>query len=192
MKGRGVSIDAPLARSRDRRSAIRHRADNPDCLRGAFLIHRRMAAPHSTSHATHNPPPEPPAVSEALARAHQKYWRFNVTLIAALMSVGFAVSFLLPLAAPMLAHVRIAGFSLPFYFGAQGAILIYLALIVVYILSMQRADRRLQRAFLADADAAAAAVADANDVENSAVNPVNRKTEAAANNFAAVSGTGGL
>jgi putative solute:sodium symporter small subunit len=103
------------------------------------------------------------------------------------------VSFLLPLAAPMLAHVRIAGFSLPFYFGAQGAILIYLALIVVYILSMQRADRRLQRAFLADADAAAAAVADANDVENSAVNQaVNRTTDAAANRIAADSGTRGL
>jgi len=152
-----------------------------------------MAAPHSTSHATHNPPPEPPAVSEALARAHQKYWRFNVTLIAALMSVGFAVSFLLPLAAPMLAHVRIAGFSLPFYFGAQGAILIYLALIVVYILSMQRADRRLQRAFLADAAAAADAVTDTNEVENSAVNQaVNRTTDAAANRIAADSGTRGL
>jgi len=184
---------SPDAAFRDRRSAIRHRADNPDCLRGAFLIHRRMAAPHSTSHATHNPPPEPPAVSEALARAHQKYWRFNVTLIAALMSVGFAVSFLLPLAAPMLAHVRIAGFSLPFYFGAQGAILIYLALIVVYILSMQRADRRLQRAFLADADAAADAVTDTNEVENSAVNQaVNRTTDAAANRIAADSGTRGL
>ena len=152
-----------------------------------------MAAPHSTSHATHNPAPEPPAVSEALARAHQKYWRFNVTLIAALMSVGFAVSFLLPLAAPMLAHVRIAGFSLPFYFGAQGAILIYLALIVVYILSMQRADRRLQRAFLADADAAADAVTDTNEVENSVVNQaVNRTTDAAANHIAADSGTRGL
>jgi len=95
------------------------------------------------------------------------------------------VSFLLPLAAPMLAHVRIAGFSLPFYFGAQGAILIYLALIVVYILSMQRADRRLQRAFLADADT--------NEVENSAVNQaVNRTTDAAANHIAADSGTRGL
>jgi putative solute:sodium symporter small subunit len=126
------------------------RTDNPDCLPGAFLIHRRMAAPHHSSHATQNPAPEPPAVSAALARAHRKYWRFNLALIAALMTVGFAVSFLLPLAAPALAHLRFAGFRLPFYFGAQGAILIYLALIVVYIVSMQRADRHLQRAFEAD------------------------------------------
>jgi uncharacterized membrane protein len=51
------------------------------------------------------------------------------------------------------------GFSLPFYFGAQGAILIYLALIVVYIVLMQGADRRLQRAFDADSDANARASA---------------------------------
>ena len=114
-----------------------------------------MAAPHHTSHATLNPAPEPPAVSAAMARAHQKYWRFNLTLIAALMAVGFIVSFVLPLMAPALAQVRIGGFRLPFYFGAQGAILIYVALIVVYIVLMQRADRRLQRAFDADALAGA-------------------------------------
>jgi putative solute:sodium symporter small subunit len=88
-----------------------------------------------------------------MARAHQQYWRFNLALIATLMTVGFAVSFVLPLAAPALEQVRFIGFSLPFYFGAQGAILIYVALIVVYIVLMQRADRRLQRAFDADASA---------------------------------------
>ncbi len=86
-----------------------------------------------------------------MARAHQKYWRFNLALIAALMTVGFVVSFVLPLVAPALDQVRFFGFRLPFYFGAQGAILIYVALIVVYIVLMQRADRRLQRAFDADA-----------------------------------------
>jgi putative solute:sodium symporter small subunit len=120
-----------------------------------------MAAPHHSSHATLHPAPEPPAVSAAMARAHQKYWRFNLALIATLMTIGFIVSFVLPLIAPALAHVRIGGFSLPFYFGAQGAILVYLALIVVYIVLMQRADRRLQRAFDADADANASASASA-------------------------------
>ncbi|MFM0058685.1 DUF4212 domain-containing protein [Paraburkholderia phytofirmans] len=118
-----------------------------------------MAAPHHSSHATLNPLPEPPAVSAAMARAHQKYWRFNLALIATLMTLGFIVSFVLPLMAPALAQVRIGGFRLPFYFGAQGAILIYLALIVVYIVLMQRADRQLKRAF--DADASASVGADA-------------------------------
>lgn len=112
-----------------------------------------MAAPHHASHATLNPAPEPPAVSAAMARAHQKYWRFNLALIATLMTVGFVVSFGVPLVAPALAQVRIGGFRLPFYFGAQGAILVYVALIVVYIVLMQRADRRLQRAFDTDASA---------------------------------------
>jgi putative solute:sodium symporter small subunit len=111
-----------------------------------------MAAPHHSSHATLPPAPEPPAVSAVMARAHQKYWRFNLALIAALMVLGFMVSFVLPLMAPALTQVRIGGFRLPFYFGAQGAILVYLALIVVYIVLMQRADRRLQRAFDADSD----------------------------------------
>jgi uncharacterized membrane protein len=52
-----------------------------------------------------------------------------------------------------LEQVRFGGFRLPFYFGAQGAILIYVALILVYIVLMQRADRRLQSTFEADASA---------------------------------------
>jgi putative solute:sodium symporter small subunit len=116
-----------------------------------------MAAPHNSSHATLNPAPEPPAVSAAMARAHQKYWRFNLSLIATLMTVGFVVSFVLPLAAPALAQVRFGGFRLPFYLGAQGAILLYVALIVIYIVLMQQADRRLQRAFDVDVSAAPSA-----------------------------------
>jgi putative solute:sodium symporter small subunit len=135
-------------------SAKSHRADNPDCLPGGFLIHRRMAAPHTPSQPSLNPPPEPPPVSEGMARAHQRYWRFNLALIAVLMTLGFLVSFVVPLAAPALVQMRFAGFSLPFYLGAQGAILVYVGLIVVYIVLMRRADRTLQRAF--DADAAVA------------------------------------
>ncbi|MBS6362012.1 DUF4212 domain-containing protein [Burkholderia sp.] len=92
-------------------------------------------------------PAAPPPVPAPLARAHARYWRFNVALILVLMAIGFSVSFLVPFFAPALADVRFAGFSLPFYFGAQGAILIYLALIAVYIALMQRADRALGRAY---------------------------------------------
>ena len=113
-----------------------------------------MAAPQPSSHVPLNPPPEPPPVSDAMARAHRRYWRFNVATIAVLMTLGFLVSFVVPLAAPALSPVRFAGFSLPFYVGAQGAILLYVALIVVYIVLMHRADRTLQRAFEADADGA--------------------------------------
>ncbi|NML35253.1 DUF4212 domain-containing protein [Paraburkholderia sp. G-4-1-8] len=104
-----------------------------------------------------------------MALAHRKYWRFNLALIATLMTLGFVVSFVVPLLAPMLEPVRIGGFRLPFYFGAQGAILIYLALIVVYIVLMQRADRQLQRTL--DADSQQRATSDA--TADSAANPAN-------------------
>ena len=90
--------------------------------------------------------PAPPPVPAALARSHRAYWRFNVALIGVLLVIGFAVSFGVPLFAQRLQHVRIAGFPLPFYFGAQGAILVYMTLIVAYILLMQIADARLLRA----------------------------------------------
>jgi putative solute:sodium symporter small subunit len=93
---------------------------------------------------------EPPPVSSAMALAHRRYWRFNVVLIAVLMAVGFSVSFIVPLFARELSAVRIAGFRLPFYLGAQGAILIYLALIVVYVVLMTFADRALRRAAAVD------------------------------------------
>lgn len=89
-------------------------------------------------------------MSSALARAHRRYWRFNLALIAVLMAVGFSVSFVVPLYARELAGLRFAGFSLPFYLGAQGAIVIYLALILVYIVAMGRADRAIRRAMAAE------------------------------------------
>ena len=107
-----------------------------------------MAAPHAPADST--PLPEPPPVSDAMALAHRRYWRFNLVLIATLMTIGFVVSFVVPLLAHRLGNVRFAGFRLPFYIGAQGAILVYVALVVVYIVLMQRADRTLQAALDAD------------------------------------------
>jgi putative solute:sodium symporter small subunit len=102
---------------------------------------------------------EPPPVSSAMALAHRRYWRFNVILISVLMLIGFVFSFIVPLFARALSGVRVAGFRLPFYIGAQGAIVVYLLLIAVYIVAMTRADRRLRQAAAADA---------ANDAEREA------------------------
>jgi putative solute:sodium symporter small subunit len=98
---------------------------------------------------TPSSPPEPPPVTAEMARAHRLYWRTNLVLISVLMLIGLVVSFGIPLMASRLAHSRFAGFPLPFYFGAQGAILVYVALIVVYIVLMQFADARLQRTLAA-------------------------------------------
>ena len=89
-------------------------------------------------------------MSSALARAQRRYWRFNLVLIGVLMAVGFSVSFVVPLFARELAGLRFAGFSLPFYLGAQGAIVVYLVLIVIYIVAMGMADRAMRRAIAAE------------------------------------------
>lgn len=81
-----------------------------------------------------------------LSRARRDYWRFNVRLIVALLAFGALVSFGVPLVAGQLKSIRFAGWSLPFYMGAQGAIIVYLALVLIYIVAMNGADRRLQQA----------------------------------------------
>jgi putative solute:sodium symporter small subunit len=114
---------------------------DPDCRVLKHLVDKHMASIPPTAAS----PPEPPPVTEAMARAHRLYWRTNLALISVLMLIGFVVSFGIPLMATRLDGIRFAGFPLPFYFGAQGAILVYVALIVVYIVLMQFADARLQR-----------------------------------------------
>ncbi len=140
--GPGTAIDGRAGHPRHRRN--KPLRGNPDCPRRGFLLHKRMAA---SSSPTPPHPAEPPLVPEPLARAHARYWRFNVALIAVLSATGALVSFIVPFFATALAHLRFAGFSLPFYLGAQGAILVYVALIVVYIVLMQRADKTLRHAY---------------------------------------------
>jgi putative solute:sodium symporter small subunit len=125
-------------------------AVDPDCRLHAYLVNKRMPTPRPGPDTNTNQNlPEPPPVTAGMARAHRAYWRFNLALIAVLMLIGFAVSFGLPMLAPQLETVRFAGFPLPFYFGAQGAIIVYVVLTVVYIVLMQFADARLQRALKA-------------------------------------------
>ena len=124
--------------------------DNPDCPCHPFLVHRRMAAPRALDPIAQRSL-EPPPVSSAMVLAHRRYWRFNVILISVLMLIGFVFSFIVPLLARSLSSVRVAGFRLPFYIGAQGAIVVYLLLIAVYIVAMTRADRRLRQSAEADA-----------------------------------------
>lgn len=84
--------------------------------------------------------------------AHRRYWRFNLLVIGVLLALGFSVSFVVPLYARELSTIRFAGFRLAFYVGAQGAIVVYLALILTYIVCMHFADRALRRAAMAAAE----------------------------------------
>ena len=71
------------------------------------------------------------------------YWRANLRLMAALLSVWFLSSFVLGiLLVEPLNAVRLGGFPLGFWFAQQGSIVIFLILILVYAVAMDRLDKR--------------------------------------------------
>jgi len=77
-----------------------------------------------------------------LERKHRDYWRRNLQMTALLLAVWFAVSFVVSFFARELAEITVMGFPLGFYMGAQGAPLVYLAIIWWYARYMNRLDRQ--------------------------------------------------
>ena len=73
------------------------------------------------------------------------YWRENLRVLAILLAIWFACSFGLGiLLVEPLNRIQIAGFPLGFWFAQQGSIYIFVVLILVYALWMDRIDRRFQ------------------------------------------------
>jgi putative solute:sodium symporter small subunit len=71
------------------------------------------------------------------------YWRTNLKYLAVLLSIWFAVSFGAGiLFADALDGHRLGGFKLGFWFGQQGSILVFVAIIFVYVWLMNRLDRQ--------------------------------------------------
>jgi putative solute:sodium symporter small subunit len=74
------------------------------------------------------------------------YWRSNLRVLAILLPIwavagfGLGILFVEPLNA-----LRIAGFPLGFWFAQQGAIWIFVTLILVYALWMDRIERQIRR-----------------------------------------------
>jgi len=68
------------------------------------------------------------------------YWRRTRRLTQLLLAIWFGVTFAVIFFARELAGLTLFGWSLSFYLAAQGAILVYLAIIGVYALSMRRLD----------------------------------------------------
>ena len=87
-----------------------------------------------------------PRVVEAI----QRYWRKNVSVMALLLLIWAAVGLGCGvLFADMLNQFRLGGFPLGFWFAQQGSILVFVILILVYALVLNRLDaehhRDLQR-----------------------------------------------
>lgn len=93
---------------------------------------------------------EPSAKSGGAAKdprivaAHDRHWRRNIRLTLVLLVVwaiaglGCGVLF-----ADVLNEFKFLGFPLGFWFAQQGAIIIFVVLILIYALSMGRFDRDL-------------------------------------------------
>jgi putative solute:sodium symporter small subunit len=74
-----------------------------------------------------------------------QYWKRNLRYLAVLLAVWFMASFGCGiLFVDSLDAIRVAGFKLGFWFAQQGAILIFVVLIVVYVRLMNRLDREFQ------------------------------------------------
>ena len=75
-----------------------------------------------------------------------RYWRSNLRVLSVLLSIwavaafGLGVAFVEPLNA-----FHIGGFPVGFWFAQQGSILIFVILVLVYALWMDRIERRIQR-----------------------------------------------
>ncbi|MEP6875389.1 MAG: DUF4212 domain-containing protein [Burkholderiales bacterium] len=77
----------------------------------------------------------PLAADEAL----RGRWRSCLRLTAILMAIGFVVTFLVAFWARELSGV-LFGWPFSFWMAAQGALLVYLALVCLYVWAMRRLD----------------------------------------------------
>jgi putative solute:sodium symporter small subunit len=78
---------------------------------------------------------------ERLARARATHWQRTRRMTAALLALWLATGFATVFFARSLAKLTLFGWPLPFYMAAQGASLVYLAIIGGYAWRMRRLDR---------------------------------------------------
>jgi putative solute:sodium symporter small subunit len=71
------------------------------------------------------------------------YWRGSLRIVAAVLGVWLGVSALAAvLFADWLDRVKIGAFPLGFWFGQQGAVIAFVAIVWVYVALMNALDRR--------------------------------------------------
>ena len=74
------------------------------------------------------------------------YWKANIKLVLSLLCVWFLISFGCGiLLVDVLDNVRFGGFKLGFWIAQQGSILVFIALIFIYIRSMDKLDRQYKQ-----------------------------------------------
>ena len=92
-----------------------------------------------------SPPAAPARPSQApspeLQQRRDAHWKKTRRLTAILLLVWLLTGFLTVFYARELLHLNLFGWPLPFYMAAQGASLVYLAIIAFYAWRMRRLDR---------------------------------------------------
>ena len=79
-------------------------------------------------------------MNEQLAK---QYWKKNIKYLIILLSIWFTVSFGFGIILiEELNQFKIGGFKLGFWFAQQGSIYVFVALILVYILLMNKLDKK--------------------------------------------------
>lgn len=73
----------------------------------------------------------------------QKYWRTNLKYLTILLTIWFLVSYVFGiLLLEQLNQIRLGGFKLGFWFAQQGSIYFFVILIFVYVLLMNKLDKK--------------------------------------------------
>ncbi|MEM9414722.1 MAG: DUF4212 domain-containing protein [Planctomycetota bacterium] len=94
------------------------------------------------------PPPQPPTLAPrptdpAVKAALSRYWRANITIMAVLLSIwaivglGCGVLF-----ADKLNTFKLGGYPLGFWFAQQGAIIVFVLVILTYCILLNRLDNK--------------------------------------------------
>lgn len=77
------------------------------------------------------------------AATKKAYWRENIKYLVILLSIWFVVSFGCGiLFADALNQIKVGGFKLGFWFAQQGAIYLFVVLILAYVILMNRLDKK--------------------------------------------------
>ena len=76
-----------------------------------------------------------------ITEKHRQYWSKNLALTGVLLAIWFVVTYVVGYYARELNEITFLGFPLAFYMGAQGALIIYVAIIYYYAKSMNQLDR---------------------------------------------------
>ncbi|MEQ1595568.1 MAG: DUF4212 domain-containing protein [Casimicrobium sp.] len=78
-------------------------------------------------------------VNDTLEQRQREYWRKNLRVTALLMVIGFVVTFVVAFFARDL-NFKFFGWPFSFWMAAQGALLVYVALVWFYARYMHRLD----------------------------------------------------